>query len=572
LCDNCPDWDLACCLTPESPSIAEESLARFQGEPHLEACAGNCKITMNQNVNKNPKDPEAHRPLVLIILDGWGYREETGHNAIALANTPNWDRLWAESPHSLIDTSGEAVGLPPGQMGNSEVGHMNIGSGRIVYQDFTRIDQAIKDGSFYENPVLCHATDSARDGGRTLHIMGLLSPGGVHSHENQFLATIELAGQRGANPIAVHAFLDGRDTPPRSALDSIARLQAVVDRIPGADIATVIGRYYAMDRDQRWNRTELAYRAITLGESENHAESAREAVELAYSRGESDEFVKPTVIVRNQDGEDGPVAEVRDGDSVIFINFRADRARQLSRAFVEEPFNGFERRAIHLEVFVCMTEYLSNLSACVAFPAEPLDHLFGEELAANGLRQLRIAETEKYAHVTFFMNGGEEQPYEHEVRVLIPSPDVATYDLKPEMSAPELTRRLIGAIQSGTFDVIICNVANPDMVGHSGKLDAAINAVEAVDALLGKVTAAVKEAGGELLITADHGNVEQMCDDVSGQAHTAHTTNPVPLVFVGREATIESSGALRDIAPSMLMLLGLQQPEEMTGHSLLRLG
>ncbi|MDX1555478.1 MAG: 2,3-bisphosphoglycerate-independent phosphoglycerate mutase [Xanthomonadales bacterium] len=507
------------------------------------------------------------RPLVLMILDGWGYREESDHNAIALANAPNWDRLCHDARHALIHTSGESVGLPAGQMGNSEVGHMNIGAGRIVYQDFTRIDQAIEDGSFFDNPVLTRACDRAREAGGTVHIMGLLSPGGVHSHENQFFAAIRLAAMRGAPVVAVHAFLDGRDTPPRSALASIERLQALVDELPGATIASVTGRYYAMDRDQRWNRTEQAYRAIAHGQSEWQATSAERALSQAYARDENDEFVKPTVIRAD---DETPGATVNQGDCVIFINFRADRARQLSRAFVEEPFEGFDREKIGLADFVCMTEYLSGLPASVAFPDEGMSHLLGQELSKHGLSQLRIAETEKYAHVTFFMNGGEETPFENEHRILVPSPDVATYDLQPEMSAPELTRRLVEAIHSGTYDVIICNVANPDMVGHSGKLDAAIKAVEAVDLLLGAVRKSLEAVGGELMITADHGNVEQMNDESTGQAHTAHTTNPVPFLFLGREAEIERDGALRDIAPTMLYLLGLPQPEEMTGHSLLR--
>jgi 2,3-bisphosphoglycerate-independent phosphoglycerate mutase len=514
---------------------------------------------------------EKKAPLVLLILDGWGYREDTSHNAIALATTPNWNHLWSHSLHALIDTSGEAVGLPAGQMGNSEVGHMNIGAGRIVYQDFTRIDHAIEDGSFFENPVLCAASDNARDNGKTVHIMGLLSPGGVHSHENQFFATIELAAGRGAGSIAVHAFLDGRDTPPRSALASIDRLQSLVDTIPEAVIASVTGRYYAMDRDQRWKRTEQAYRAVALGISDNRAMDARTAVESAYARGENDEFVKPTVIVGKKGDSEHAAATVGNGDSVIFVNFRADRARQLSRAFVEQPFSGFEREPIRIADFVCMTEYLAGLPAHIAFPAETPSQLLGEVLAQNGLSQLRIAETEKYAHVTFFMNGGEEKPFAGEQRILVPSPDVATYDLQPEMSAPELSTKLADAIVSGTFDVIMCNVANPDMVGHSGKLEAAIKAVEAVDALLGVVHTAVEACGGELLVTSDHGNVEQMSDEETGQAHTAHTTNPVPLLFLGRPAHMEQSGSLRDIAPSMLHLLGIPQPAEMTGHSLIQL-
>ena len=512
------------------------------------------------------------KPLVLLILDGWGYREETSHNAIALANTPNWDQLWESTQRALINTSGEAVGLPAGQMGNSEVGHMNIGAGRIVYQDFTRIDLAIEDGSFFENPVLLRACDGARESGRTVHIMGLLSPGGVHSHEDQFFATIRLAAKRGVGSIAVHAFLDGRDTPPRSALESIDRLQTLVDSIPAAAVASVSGRYYAMDRDERWERVEEAYRALTAGESEFTAGSARESVEAAYERGENDEFVRPTVLVRPGGDAGEPVSMIGEGDSILFVNFRADRARQISRAFVEEDFKGFERTKIGLADFVGMTEYSADIPASVAFPPERLKQILGEVLSKNDLCQLRIAETEKYAHVTFFMNGGEEQPFPGEHRILIPSPDVATYDLQPEMSAPELTNKLVEAIASDKFDVIICNVANPDMVGHSGKLDAAMKAVEAVDHLLGAVSTAVSGAGGEMLITADHGNVEQMQDESSGQAHTAHTTNPVPLLFLGREATMTASGSLRDIAPTMLYLLGLPQPEEMTGQSLVNAG
>ncbi len=526
---------------------------------------------MTEQSTDRPRVVATARPLVLMILDGWGFRRERHHNAIALADSPNWDRLWAQSRHSLIETSGEAVGLPAGQMGNSEVGHMNIGAGRIVYQDYTRIDQAIEDGSFDQNPVLCGAVDMARDGGHGVHIMGLLSPGGVHSHERQLFATVELAAKRGASRIAVHAFLDGRDTPPRSALPSIERLQRLVDGIPGAGIASVTGRYYAMDRDQRWNRTELAYRAVALGQSEWQASSAAEAVESAYARGENDEFVKPTVLIGGEGHDKQPVGVVGAGDSIIFVNFRADRARQISRAFVEDHFTGFARERIDIAEFVCMTEYLEGLPASVAFPVVAMDHLLGQELARNGLRQLRIAETEKYAHVTFFLNGGIETPFEHEDRILIPSPDVATYDLQPEMSAPELARRLVEAIETDQYDVIICNVANPDMVGHSGRLEAAIQAVEAVDDLLGAVVRAVAAAGGELLITADHGNVEQMTDEQTGQAHTAHTTNPVPFVFVGRNAAIREVGELRDVAPTMLHLLGLRQPDEMTGRSLLKL-
>ena len=503
-----------------------------------------------------------HRPLVLMILDGWGYRAETDHNAIALAKTPCWDKLWHNDPHSLIETSGESVGLPRGQMGNSEVGHMSIGAGRIVHQDYTRIEQSIRDRSFHQNSELGRAIEAIVESACTVHIMGLLSPGGVHSHEDQFLETVRLAAGRGAKSIAIHLFLDGRDTPPRSAQSSIERMQKLVDRIPGARICTITGRYYAMDRDNRWDRVERAYNTITSGQSGITANSAIDALNNAYERGENDEFVQPTLI--------GDPAGVHDGDSIIFINFRADRARELTMAFVVEPFDGFDRQKIKLAEFVCMTQYKAGLPVSVAFPPQTLPHLLGEELARNGLHQLRIAETEKYAHVTFFFNGGEETPFDLEDRILIPSPDVATYDLQPEMSAPELTRRLLDAIHSGKYDVIICNVANPDMVGHTGSLSAAIKAVESGDASLARLTAAIDEVGGEMLITADHGNAEQMLDESSGQSHTAHTTNLVPFLFHGRPATLADSGSLRDIAPTMLYLLGLSQPEEMTGSPLTR--
>ncbi|MDT8319438.1 MAG: 2,3-bisphosphoglycerate-independent phosphoglycerate mutase [Xanthomonadales bacterium] len=501
------------------------------------------------------------KPLLLMILDGWGYREDEDHNAIALAPTPCWDNLWRDDPHLLLRTSGESVGLPEGQMGNSEVGHMNIGAGRIVYQELTRIDQSIRDGSFFENAQLCSAIDAAVAADRTVHVMGLLSPGGVHSHEDHFHATVKLAADRDARSIEVHAFLDGRDTPPRSAEASIRGMQELLDETPGARFSTVCGRYYAMDRDNRWDRVERAYRAITARDAECSSDSARAALHEAYERGEDDEFVQATTI-----GDGQPV---RNGDAVIFINFRADRARELTRAFVSDEFDGFERPKIELAAYVCMTEYMADLPVSVAFPPQTLNRLLGEELSRHGMRQLRIAETEKYAHVTFFFNGGMETPFPLEDRLLIPSPTVATYDLQPEMSLPELTDRLIEAIHSGDYDVIICNVANPDMVGHTGKLDAAVRAVEAVDHSLARATEAIDQAGGELLITADHGNVEQMSDPTTGQSHTAHTSNPVPFVFHGRPARTAETGSLRDIAPTILSLLGLSQPAEMTGKSLL---
>jgi 2,3-bisphosphoglycerate-independent phosphoglycerate mutase len=505
----------------------------------------------------------ANKPVVLMILDGWGYRAETDHNAIALAETPCWDRLWQQDPHSLIKTSGNSVGLPEGQMGNSEVGHLNIGAGRIVHQEFTRIGQSIEDGSFQKNAVICSSMDAAISEGKTVHIMGLLSPGGVHSHENHFHAAIKLAADRGARKISIHLFLDGRDTPPRSAEASIRAMQDLTDTIQGANIDSVCGRYYAMDRDKRWERVEKAYELIAKATSARAAGTALEALSEAYTRGENDEFVKPTVI--------GNAPGVVQGDCIFFINFRADRARELSRAFVENDFQGFHRSRIRLSAFVCMTAYLDNLPAAVAFPSVTLPNLLVEEISRHGLRQLRIAETEKYAHVTFFFNGGREEPYPLEDRILIPSPAVATYDLQPEMSSEELAAKLVDCIQAQTYDLIICNVANPDMVGHSGLLSAAVKAVEAVDRLLARVIVAIDQVNGELLITADHGNVEQMIDRSTGQSHTAHTTNPVPLLFHGRPATLEAEGSLRDIAPSILHLLGLPQPAVMTGSSLIRL-
>ena len=502
------------------------------------------------------------KPLLLLILDGWGHRVETADNAIALANVPNWRRLLADCPHTLVHTEGRFVGLPDGQMGNSEVGHMNIGAGRIVYQDLTRIDAAIEDGSFFANAELHAACDAAKTHASTLHLFGLMSPGGVHSHEAHVLAMLELARREAVPHVAVHAFLDGRDTPPRSAEASLLALQSACAAAGNARIATVTGRYYAMDRDQRWERIEPAYRTITEGTAEFHADDALAALAAAYVRGENDEFVKPTVI--------GTGAKFADGDAVVFMNFRADRARQLTRVFVQEGFSGFARpRRIALSRFVCLTEYDATLPAPVAFHSDHLQHTLAEVLAEQGLTQLRIAETEKYAHVTFFFNGGREQAEPGEDRVLIPSPKVATYDLQPEMSCPELTDKLCADIRARRHDVIICNIANPDMVGHSGILAAAIKAAEAVDKALGAIRAAINEAGGEMIVTADHGNLEMMRDPETGAPHTAHTVGPVPLVFVGRPARLRDGGSLRDIAPTMLALLDLPVPVEMTGRSLL---
>ena len=506
--------------------------------------------------------PSRPRPVVLLILDGWGHREAPEDNALAQADLPNWRRLWAGEPHTLVHTEGRHVGLPDGQMGNSEVGHMNLGAGRIVYQDLTRIDAAIEDDSFFANPELLAACAAARDGNGTLHVMGLLSPGGVHSHERHLFAMLELARRERVPRVALHAFLDGRDTPPRSARPSLAAIDAACREVGNARIATVGGRYFAMDRDKRWDRVRKAWDAIVEGEAAHDAADAVAALDAAYARGENDEFATPTTI--------GGGVPMRDGDAVVFMNFRADRARQLTAAFVAPGFDGFDARRPRLSRFTCLTEYDATLPAPVAFAPDDLRDTLGEVLAAAGLSQLRIAETEKYAHVTFFFSGGRESPYDGEQRILIPSPKVATYDLQPEMSCPELTERLVGAIRQGTFDVVVCNIANPDMVGHTGDLQAAILAAEAVDRAIGEIEAAVREAGGALLVTADHGNLEMMRDPETGQAHTAHTVGPVPLVYVGsRPAKLRSGGALRDIAPTVLDLLGLPRPDAMSGRSLL---
>ena len=500
------------------------------------------------------------RPVLLLILDGWGHREEGAHNAIAKADVPNWRRLLATYPHTLVETHGEHVGLPDGQMGNSEVGHMNIGAGRIVYQDLTRIDAAIRDGSFFDNPALTGACDAATRAGGTLHVLGLVSPGGVHSHEDHILAMLELAARRGVARVAVHAFLDGRDTPPRSARPSLEKLARKCASMPGAAIASVSGRYFAMDRDKRWDRVQLAYDAVADARSPLHAASAREALELAYARGENDEFVKPTVV--------GEGARVADGDAIVFMNFRADRARELSHAFVDADFAGFARsRRIALSAFVSLTDYEKGLAVtAIAYAAQSMHNSLGEYLSSLGLSQLRIAETEKYAHVTFFFSGGREAPFPGEERILVPSPHVATYDLKPEMSCPEVTEKLVEAIGSGRFDFIVCNLANADMVGHTGIEAAAIKAAEAIDAALGRLADAILAAGGEMLISADHGNLEEMLD-ANGVPHTQHTVGPVPLVYVGRNATLHH-GALRDLAPTVLALMDLPKPVEMSGHSL----
>jgi 2,3-bisphosphoglycerate-independent phosphoglycerate mutase len=504
------------------------------------------------------------RPVILLILDGWGISERTEHNAIRAARTPVWDRLWEEYPHTAIRTSGSAVGLPGGQMGNSEVGHLNLGAGRVVYQEFTRIGRSIRTGSFFANRTLTDAVDAAVANDRAVHLLGLLSPGGVHSHEEHIHAMARLAVERGAREVYLHAFLDGRDMPPKSAMASLQAMDERFAEFGKGRIATIIGRYYAMDRDHRWDRIKQAYDLITRGDAEFEAASATAALEQAYQRGETDEFVRATRI--------GDRVTVDDGDVVINMNYRSDRARQITRAFIEPGFDGFVRAVVPaLAAYVSLTEYSKDFDIPVAYPPERLENTFGEYISRLGLHQLRIAETEKYAHVTFFMNGGIEQPNEGEERILVPSPQVATYDLQPEMSAHEVTDRLVDAIHGGRFDAIICNYANGDMVGHTGNFDAAVEAIEVLDGCIGRVVDAAVEVGGELLITADHGNAEQMVDPKTGQPHTAHTLNPVPLIYVGDGATaLMENGALCDITPTMLQIMGLPQPAEMTGRSLLQ--
>ncbi len=509
---------------------------------------------------------ERHLPLVLTILDGWGYSEKTDYNAIHSASTPVWDKLWSERPHTFVRCSGAEVGLPGGQMGNSEVGHLNLGAGRVVYQEFTRVSRSIKTGSFFSNATLTEAVDKAKQTGKAVHILGLLSPGGVHSHEEHIHAMAKLAVERGVDKVYLHAFLDGRDTPPKSAEASIKAMQAVFDELGKGRIASMIGRYYAMDRDHRWPRVQAAYDLITGCRTEFVAADAMSGLEMAYERGENDEFVQATSI----QPEGTEKACLQDGDVVVFMNYRSDRARQITRPFVEPDFDAFERaNKPELGMFVSLTEYSADYTVPVAFPPERLVNVFGEYISKMGMRQLRIAETEKYAHVTFFFNGGREEPFEWEERILVPSPQVATYDLQPQMNAPQLTAQLVEAIESGKYDVIICNYANPDMVGHTGDFDATVKALEALDECVGRVVAAVEKVDGEMLITADHGNAEQMRGEDTGQAHTAHTSNPVPFVYVGKQQVVMAeAGTLADVAPTMLFLLGLEQPVEMNGHTL----
>ena len=507
-------------------------------------------------------------PVLLIILDGFGYREEADYNAILAARKPNWDRLWRDYPHTLLNASEKFVGLPSGQMGNSEVGHLNIGAGRVVYQDLSRVDVAIEDGSFFTNPALSKAVASAKQNGSALHIMGLLSPGGVHSHENHIFAMLEMAARAGLKKVYLHAFLDGRDTPPKSAAQSLQLLQEKCTALGIGKIASIVGRFYAMDRDNRWERVQPAYELLTQGRAEFTATDALSGLALAYARGESDEFVKATSIVPK--GESAAI--MQDGDVVVFMNFRADRAREITRALTDKAFDGFHRAYIpKLASLVTLSRYGDDFKLPCAYTQEEIHNGFGEYISSLGLKQLRIAETEKYAHVTYFFNGGREQPYPGEERILVPSPKVVTYDLKPEMSAFEVTDKLEAAILSRQYQAIICNYANGDMVGHSGNLAAAILAIEALDICIGRVVKAMQSIGGEVIITADHGNAEQMIDRVTHQAHTAHTLNPVPFLYIGRNATLKDQGALRDLAPSLLTMMGLPQPAEMTGHSLIQI-
>ncbi|MGN0637438.1 MAG: 2,3-bisphosphoglycerate-independent phosphoglycerate mutase [Huintestinicola sp.] len=510
----------------------------------------------------------SRKPVVLMVLDGYGLNERTDGNAIAMANTPVMDRLMKECPFVKGNASGLAVGLPDGQMGNSEVGHMNIGAGRIIYQDLTRITKDIEDGTFFKNETLLEAMENCKKNNSDLHLWGLLSDGGVHSHNTHLYGLLEMAKREGLTKVYVHAFLDGRDTPPASGRDFVAALEEKMAEIGVGKIASLSGRYYAMDRDNNWDRVQKAYDSLVTGEGVT-AESAVKAMEDSYANGVTDEFVLPTVITEN--GK--PLSLVKPGDSVIFFNFRPDRAREITRAFCDDKFTGFERKGGFLPLtYVCFKDYDESIpNKLVAFKKEEITNTFGEYLAKNGKKQLRLAETEKYAHVTFFFNGGIETPNVDEARILVNSPKVATYDLQPEMSAPEVGVDLVEAIKSDKYDVIIINFANPDMVGHTGVISAAVAAVERIDELVGKAVDAVKETGGVMFICADHGNAEKMVDYETGNPHTAHTTNPVPFILVNYEdgVKLREGGCLADIAPTLLEIMGLPQPAEMTGKSLI---
>ncbi|HUV82302.1 MAG TPA: 2,3-bisphosphoglycerate-independent phosphoglycerate mutase [archaeon] len=505
------------------------------------------------------------KPLCLIILDGWGINPKMEGNAVTMAKTPVMDSLLSKYPHSTLDAAGESVGLPEGQMGNSEVGHLNLGAGRTVYQDITKINKSISDGDFFHNPALMGAIGYVRAHGSSLHLMGLLSNGGVHSHIDHLFALLTVAKNAGLKKVYIHAFLDGRDVPPRSAEQYIIQAEAKMKELGIGTIATVSGRYYAMDRDNRWERVRLAYDALTIGVGET-SPSATDAVKAGYERGENDEFVKPTVILN----QGNPTATINNGDAVLFFNFRPDRARELTRALTRQDFTGFERKKLPDIHFVCITQYDQTFDLPVAYPPEYLSNTLSEYLSSMGKTQLHIAETEKYAHVTFFFNGFIEKPYKGEYRSLIPSPKVATYDLKPEMSAHKLTEVLLEKIRSNDYDVIIVNYANLDMVGHTGIFEATVKAAETVDECLGKVVDEIISSGGAALITADHGNSEQMNYYENNSPHTAHTTNPVPLILVSEMDNVTvREGIFADVAPTLLELLQLEVPSEMTGQSLI---
>jgi 2,3-bisphosphoglycerate-independent phosphoglycerate mutase len=502
------------------------------------------------------------KPVVLCILDGWGYRDQRENNAIKLADTPTYDRLWSSVPRAWLKTSGLAVGLPDGQMGNSEVGHMNLGGGRVVLQDLPRIDKAVETGELADNGELQSFIEKLKTSGGTAHLMGLMSPGGVHSHQDHMAAVVNILDDADI-PVRIHAFMDGRDTPPRSAVPFLEKFEADIANARDAAVASATGRYWALDRDQRWDRVEKAYKAIVSGQGEQSAVSSVAAVEAAYARDENDEFVAPTII--------GEYDGMKDGDGLLMANFRADRAREILTALLDPDFDGFDRAApVQFAASAGMVEYSSAHSKflTVLFPKENLKNSLGETLADLGIRQLRIAETEKYAHVTFFFNGGAEEPFEGEDRTLIPSPDVATYDLKPEMSAHEVTDDLVAAIKSGNYGAIIVNYANPDMVGHTGVLSAAIKAVETIDGCIARLEEAVTEAGAAMIVTADHGNVEMMTDETTGQPHTAHTNFDVPALLVNHDTQL-ADGALSDVAPTLLKIMGVSQPDQMTGNSLI---
>ena len=502
-----------------------------------------------------------------MILDGYGLNENIKGNAVAEGKTPVMDQLMKECPFVKGNASGMAVGLPEGQMGNSEVGHLNMGAGRIVYQDLTKITKAIQDGDFFENPALLAACKNVKENDSSLHLFGLVSDGGVHSHIEHIYGLLELAKRQGIEKVYVHCFLDGRDTPPASGKEYVEQLKAKMKEIGVGKVATVMGRYYAMDRDNRWDRVEKAYRALVYGEGEKAA-SGPAGIQASYDKDTTDEFVLPTVVEENGH----PTAVIRNQDSVIFFNFRPDRAREITRAFCDDDFTGFERGERIKTTYVCFTEYDVTIpNKQIAFVKEEITNTFGEYLAAHGLKQARIAETEKYAHVTFFFNGGVEEPNEGEDRILVKSPKVATYDLKPEMSAYEVCDKLVEAIESGKYDVIIINFANPDMVGHTGVEKAAIQAIEAVDVCVGRAVEAIRKVDGQMFICADHGNAEQLIDDETGEPFTAHTTNPVPFILVNADPAyrLREGGCLADIAPTLIEMMGMEQPKEMTGKSLL---